>query len=191
MVGCVIMAAGSASRFGSDKLLALLGGKPLAARAMDAIPPELRCVIVTGSTAVAELAAERGIPVIENKRPQDGISRTVRLGTAFLMRDPTVSGILYLPADQPLLRRESVRRITEAFLETPDRICAATADGRRGSPCVFPRDLFGSLCELTGDCGGSRVLRTHPERLRTVEIPSEELLDADTPDALKLLEMYL
>lgn len=191
MLGCVIMAAGSASRFGGAKLLAKLDGKPLAAYAMDAVPDGIRTVVVTGNDAVAALAAMRGIPVVRNDRPEDGVSRTIRLGTEYLMRESALSGILYLVADQPLLRRESVQRIAEAFLQSPDRICSAAADGRRANPCLFPRDLLGELCALTGDCGGSRVIRANADRLRMIDLPPEELLDADTPEALRAIEAVL
>ena len=49
-IGCVVMAAGSASRFGENKLVADLYGKTLISRALDAVPSEkLEAVcVVTG-----------------------------------------------------------------------------------------------------------------------------------------------
>ena len=38
MLGCVIMAAGNAVRFGANKLEAELDGKPLIRRALEAVP---------------------------------------------------------------------------------------------------------------------------------------------------------
>ena len=38
MLGCVIMAAGNAVRFGANKLEAELDGKPLIRRAFEAVP---------------------------------------------------------------------------------------------------------------------------------------------------------
>ena len=46
-IGCVIMASGLARRFGSNKLLADFGGRPLLCRALDATDtPQLACRIV-------------------------------------------------------------------------------------------------------------------------------------------------
>lgn len=54
--------------------------------------------------------------------------------------------------------------------------------GERGSPAVFPRDLFPELLALTGDREGGGVIQAHRDRLRLVEAyRSEELQDMDTP----------
>ena len=38
-IGCVVMAAGNASRFGRNKLAAEVDGKTLLRRALEAVPP--------------------------------------------------------------------------------------------------------------------------------------------------------
>ena len=46
-VGCVVMAAGNARRFGENKLAAQLKGRSLISRALDAVPAEqLHAVVV-------------------------------------------------------------------------------------------------------------------------------------------------
>ena len=62
MIGCVVMAAGASTRFGlENKLLACYQGVPLAVRAMEAVPPGCKTVVVTGYDALAE-EAERLSP---------------------------------------------------------------------------------------------------------------------------------
>ena len=39
-VGCVVMAAGNAERFGENKLAAVVDGKTMVERALDAVPEE-------------------------------------------------------------------------------------------------------------------------------------------------------
>lgn len=48
-IGCVVMAAGNAARFGENKLAAMVNGKPLIEHALDAIPRESfsRVLVVT------------------------------------------------------------------------------------------------------------------------------------------------
>lgn len=186
MIGCVLMAAGAGTRFaGANKLLAHFGGRPLICRAMDAIPQECETVVVTGCSEIAAEAGKRGFAVAENTRPGDGVSRTIRLGVERLAH---CEGILFLVGDQPLLTRRSVELILVRFRGDPTRICAAAGGGRRGNPCIFPREFFEELCTLTGDTGGSAVIRRHPERLTLVEIPAHELFDTDTGEALALLK---
>ena len=107
MLGCVIMAAGNAVRFGANKLEAELDGKPLIRRAFEAVPAGVfdRVAVVTQYPAVAALAREFGFTPVHNDRPGDGLSRTVRLGTQALAQ---CDGIAFLVADQPLDRKSVV-----------------------------------------------------------------------------------
>ena len=185
-VGCVVMAAGSSQRFGGNKLEAALEGKTLLQRALDAASAEaLDDVVVVSRGQSAEEARRRGFPVVVNDRPEDGLSRTVRLGTEAL---EDCDGILYLVADQPLLSPDTVERVVERWRKTPSAIVGASHDGKRGNPCIFPRSLFGELKSLTGDRGGTAVIRAHPELLILVETASAELTDVDTPETLAALK---
>ena len=178
----MIMAAGNGSRFGGNKLTVSFQGKELARYALEAIPETVTDrVVVTQYDEIAGLAAEYGVPSVRNLHPEWGISYTIRLGTEFL-RD--CDGILYLVSDQPLLRRTSVERVIADFLRHPDCIAALSHNGRRGNPCLFPREFFPELCALEGDVGGSQIIRRYPERLRLVEAEARELEDVDTRDAL-------
>ena len=108
-VGCVIMASGRAVRFGSNKLLADFGGAPLIVRALDAAetPALAARVVVTRSPEVAELACKAGMKTILHSLP--GRNDTVRLGLEALLSElPGLAGCIFLPGDQPLLRKESL-----------------------------------------------------------------------------------
>ena len=157
MLGCVIMAAGNAVRFGANKLEAELNGKPLIRRAFEAVPAGVfdRVVVVTQYPAVAALAREFGFEPVRNDRPGDGLSRTVRLGTQALGQ---CDGIAFLVADQPLLSASAVRAVVRQWREHPSCIVGAACGTRRGNPNLFPREFFPALCALEGDRGGSAVI---------------------------------
>ena len=184
--GCLLMAAGNASRFGENKLAARFDGQSLFSLALAAIPAEMfaRVTVVSQYPALLEEASLAGFDTILNDRPEDGISRTIRLGTQ-AMAD--CAGILYMVADQPLLRRESVRAEVEFFRRHPDRIVAMGHGGVRGNPCIFPARFFPELTALEGDRGGSAVIRRHEDALTLFEISPDELRDVDTPMALAAL----
>lgn len=186
-VGCVVMAAGNAERFGDNKLAAVLDGRTLLERALDAVPAEaLQSVAVVVQDAAAEALVRRyGFLPLRNDRPELGQSRTIRLG-ADVLRDGC-RAILFMVADQPLLRRESAAKLVAVWREHPGRIVAAAHGGVRGNPCVFPAEFFPELCALEGDTGGSAVIRRHEDRLLLVEFEPQELLDVDTEDELDLL----
>lgn len=186
-LGCVVMAAGNAVRFHSNKLEAELDGKTLICRALEAIPAAMfdRVVVVTQYPSVARLAAQFGFEVVENPHPDWGLSHTVRLGTEALRH---CNAILYTVADQPLLDDASVERLIECWKAHPCNIVGAAHNGKRSNPNIFPAEFFDELTALSGDCGGSAVIRAHPERLLTVEFAPEELTDVDTPEALAALK---
>ena len=100
------MAAGNAARFGKNKLLAVVDGRTMIERALDAVPADqlASVCVVTQYEFVAALAAQRGFACVMNHHPERGVSHTIRLGTEALMG--TCGAILYQVADQPFLRRE-------------------------------------------------------------------------------------
>ncbi len=182
---CIVMAAGVGKRFGANKLLADFAGKPLFRWALDAIDGSCfsEVIVVTGYAPVAAAAEELGFRVVRNDRPEEGVSRTIHLG---LQAAGDCSGALFMTADQPLLSAETLRQLTAAFAAEPQYLYAAAHDGMRGNPCLFPQTFFAELCQLQGDTGGSAVIRKHPEKLRLVEVPEQELFDCDTPETMAI-----
>ena len=182
-IGCVIMASGLARRFGSNKLLADFGGRPLLCRALDATDtPQLACrIVVTRSAEVETLCQTLGVACLRHALP--GRNDTVRLGLeALLTIQPGLAGCIFLPGDQPLLRRETV----EAFQAEND------PEPLVGSPVLFGCGYFSALRTLPEGKGGSVLLRRYPERVCNVFTADRaELLDADTPEALRELKQFL
>ena len=196
-VGCVIMASGRAVRFGSDKLLADFGGAPLIARALavTASPALAARVVVTRSAEVARLARAAGAATVLHSLP--GRNDTVRLGLDALLGEcPGLRGCIFLPGDQPLLRRESLEAMVRDFhaQKETERVIlrlgwrAGGAEPLLGSPVLFGSGHFDALRALPEGKGGSVVLKAHPEQVQIVYAQRrEELLDADTPEALEEL----
>ena len=187
-VGCVVLAAGLGRRFGGGKLQAAFRGAPLYERAFRAVPAEglAAAAVVSGSAEILAAAEAAGLLPVRNDRPEDGVSRSIRLGLEAL---GNVDAALFLVADQPLLTRETVERLLTAGAAHPERIVVPVrSDGQPGNPCLFPAAFFPELLALQGDRGGRRVIAAHPEALLTVPVPDEELVDTDTAEALAALE---
>ena len=200
------MASGLARRFGSNKLLADFGGRPLLCRALEvtATPALAARVVVTRSAEVKSLCDAQAVPCLLHSLP--GRNDTVRLGLeALLTLQPGLAGCIFLPGDQPLLRRETVEALVCAFVadtrtqkETERaifRLGARAADGPDtvvGSPVLFGCGYFSALRTLPEGKGGSVLLRRYPERVCNVFTADRaELLDADTPEALRELKQFL
>lgn len=205
-VGCVIMASGLARRFGSNKLLADFGSRPLLCRALEvtASPALAARVVVTRSAEVKTLCDAQAIPCLLHSLP--GRNDTVRLGLeALLTLQPGLAGCIFLPGDQPLLRRETVEALVCAFVadtrtqkETERAIFRLAFQAENdpeplvGSPVLFGCGYFSALRTLPEGKGGSVLLRRYPERVCNVFTADRaELLDADTPEALRELKQFL
>ena len=200
--GCVLMASGLSTRFGSNKLLAPFDGQPLLYRAFAATDtPQLSArIVVTRSAQVQALCKAQGVPVLLHALP--GRNDTVRLGlSALLAQHPELTGCMFLPGDQPLLRRATVDQLLTAFAQTQketERVIlrlgwrAGGAEPLLGSPVLFGSGHFDALRALPEGKGGGVVIRQHPGCVRAVYAQSaEELEDADTVERLEALKRFL
>ena len=177
-LGCVITAAGFSKRFGENKLLAKLNGKSIIRHTLDAIPSELfSCVaVVTQYRQIEEIVQEYGFMTVLNDTPEQGISSSVKLGIRALHG---CDAIMFIVADQPMLKKESIIDEVNFFLLQKHYIVAAAHNGKRGNPCIFPGEFFGELAALQGDVGGSAVIKKHTDRLLLFELEKEQLTDID------------
>ena len=161
-------------------------------------------VVVARSPEVETLCREVNVPCLLHALP--GRNDTVRLGLeALLAERPDLAGCMFLPGDQPLLRRESVESLLRAFAEhlqtqkETERMIFRLAYRAKddptplvGSPVLFDSGYFPALRTLPEGKGGSFLLRQYPEQVHCFYTAHhEELWDADTPEALQKLEAML
>ena len=188
-LACLLTAAGSSRRFGTDKLRLAVSGPPMGVHALDVLrqaPFDLRVLVTSADKGyLIEAAKERGFSVVINPDPNQGLSSSVRLGTERILHTGAFDGILYAVADQPNLSAKTVERLMNAFEGSPGRIWAPEAEGRRGNPVLFPAALFEELLKVTGDRGGRQVIAAHEDLLRTIPVKEAELRDIDTKEDMQ------
>lgn len=196
-LGCVIMASGQGRRFGGNKLMAPLAGRPLIEWVLDATEQLFaRRVVVTRHADVAALCGRRGAEVVLHEMP--GRNDTVRLGLDAV--GGAVSGCLFCPADQPLLTRQSLLAMTREAADRPDKVIRLAWEGVPGSPALFPKHLFARLRQLPPGKGGGYLIRQLSEEaggefsapVCLVSAQREcELWDVDRPEDLARAAEYL
>ena len=187
-VGCVIMASGLSKRFGSNKLMADFDGKPMILHALQASDSlKDHRVVVTRHADVAALCQKQGVNVILHDLPHR--SETIRLGLEAL---GDVDACLFLPADQPLLRRETVTTLVNQWEADQEKILRPFHNDTPGSPVLFPRWALPELQNLPEGKGGNWVIKNHPEKTAAMQIEDPyELMDADTPETLQFLLQHI
>ena len=187
-VGCVIMASGLGKRFGGNKLMADFDGRPMILKALQASEDmKDHRVVVTRHGDVAALCQEQDVKVILHDLPHR--SDTVRLGLDAL---GDVDGCLFLPGDQPLLRRETVRKLIETWEADREKILRPFHNDTPGAPVLFPGWAFPELLDLPESKGGNWLMGKYPDRVKGLSVEDPyELMDADTPETLALLSQHL
>ena len=192
-VAGVILAAGSGTRFGGQKLVAELDGQPIIRHVVEvARAAGLEPIVVVEPPGDPFRAADLGdTERVVNPVPADGLSGSVRIGLRALDADasrPALDAALILPADQPLVRAEVIGALIAAAQTHPDVPFVVPHYSRDGShnPVLARRSAWRLADELAGDRGFGPVLAAHPELILEVALDGGNP-DVDTVEDLRRL----
>jgi molybdenum cofactor cytidylyltransferase len=176
----VLLAAGSATRFGADKLsVALPDGRPLAIAALEpllATTDEVVAVVRAEDRTLPKLLQARGARI----SPCPGAAEGMGVSLAWGVRAaPLAAGWVIALADMPWIRSETIGSVVSA-LRSGASVVAPECGGRRGHPVGFASTLYGELIALVGDEGARSLLARHPPSLVATQ-DAGILRDVDTP----------
>ncbi|KIY40369.1 molybdopterin-guanine dinucleotide biosynthesis protein MobA [Pseudomonas sp. 10-1B] len=184
-VVALVLAAGSGSRFGSDKRRATLAdGRSLLAHSVEraqAVFEEVRVVLREG-----ERKEDFGLPgdcrVIFSPEAASGMGHSLAAGARSLL-DSQAPAVAILLGDMPWIEPATLRRLAEAA--SAASIVLPRHAGQQGHPVIFGRDFWPALWQLSGDEGARAVVRAHWDCCVVVEVDDAGvLLDIDTPHGL-------
>ncbi len=158
-VAAVILAAGEGRRFGGQKLLAPLNGRPLLQHVLDtanasALDP---IVLVVGADADAVIASVRlgRARVIHNAAYATGQASSLQAGLAMLER---ADAAVVLLGDQPRVTTALIDLLVARQRESGAPGVVSSRAGRRSPPALLHRDLWPEVAALSGDVGAREVL---------------------------------
>lgn len=179
----VVLAAGSASRFGSDKLSAEFEGKPLvwhAIRAARAAPVERVVVIRRPGLDVGTWPGEPEVEIVDLK--SDALSDSLKAGIGAV---GDCDGAFIFLGDMPLIPHGIAERLAgiigENFAALPSH------DGLPGHPVLLSAEAFPEIARLQGDEGAGKLIRSREDVIFD-ECPDSLIhRDVDRPEDLALL----
>lgn len=184
----LLLAAGSARRFGAAKLLApMADGTPLAiaaARRMRAASDSLLAVVRPDDASLQGLLSAEGIDWVINPHAEHGIGASI--ACAIAARSDADGWMIGL-ADMPHIRTETIAAVRDT-LASGTALVAPVHGGRRGHPVGFAAAFRGELLALDGDWGARRILQRHADALRLVPVDDPGIeRDVDVPADLDCL----
>ncbi len=188
------LASGSSRRFGGNKLLCPVNGKPLYLHGLTTLASVLTVrsdctlTVVTRTESVAAEARKLGASAVISPESENGISHTIRAGIRSLGSLAAEDYLLFAVADQPYLSADTVCRLLDAA--DTGVLCASVIFGERvGNPTLFSAALAEELCSLEGDTGGRKILKRHADACVFIPCTDErELWDVDVREDMPAMQ---
>jgi molybdenum cofactor cytidylyltransferase len=183
-VAGVLLAAGTSSRMGRNKLLVELGGKSVLRRAVEtAAAAGLEPILVVlghePERARAELAG-LGCATVLNADYARGINTSLRAGIA-AVPESAVAAVVML-ADMPFVSAAMIRELVERWRAVDAPLAVSIYGEVLAPPMLYARSLFPELRALDGEGCGKRVVKRHRDAALEVAWPASALTDLDLPE---------
>ena len=178
----LLLAAGSAKRFGSDKLLhPLLHGVPIAVQAARHLKMEISIVFAVlrpGSDELSALLKAEGCEVVVCDNADEGMGASLACA---VRAAGAADGYLVALADMPFVRPTSIAAVRDA-LTSGARVAAPYFRTRRGHPVGISGGFRAELETLGGDEGARQLLAAHEADLVKVSVGDPGVIrDIDKP----------
>ena len=181
-IGCIVLAAGRSSRFGSDKRLARLGDSSILQTALDNIPASFsqRLLVLSpgDSSLLANLGKEWSVVIAEHADKGMGYSLAAALDQASAWE-----GAVIALGDMPWVLPSTFAALQKQLHS--DNLVVPTWQGRRGNPVGIGSQYFARLMSASGDTGARVLFNSGDARVETLAVNDPGILrDVDVPSDL-------
>jgi molybdenum cofactor cytidylyltransferase len=180
----ILLAAGTSSRMGSNKMLFQLDGESILRRAVRrALEGGLSPLIVVlghefdkASKEVEDLRCQWAF----NPMYRDGINSSVKAGILAVHRDSRAA--LVMLADMPFVTSEMIATMVERYRASEAPLVISDYGGVNAPPMLYDRSLFDELLTMTGEGCGRQVVKRHRDEAEVLAWPESALADLDVPE---------
>jgi molybdenum cofactor cytidylyltransferase len=183
-VAAVILAAGSSTRMGRNKLLLELGGETLVRRAVRAASGAGvdEVVVVLGheeSRVRAELA---GVPctLVVNADHAEGVGTSLRAGVRHVAG--SADALVVVLADMPFVTAAMIATLVDRYRESRPPLVVSRYGDVQAPPTLYDSSLFEELLRIPAARGAKEVAGRHERRALVVAWPAAALRDIDAPE---------
>ena len=179
----LLLAAGSATRFGSDKLRhPLPHGVPIALQAARHLKSELsRVVVVVRSHNQIPEFEKEGCEAVVCENAAEGMGASLACAARAAGK---TQGYVVALADMPFVRRTTIAAVRDALVAGAP-LAAPYFRTRRGHPVGISGMFYEMLIGLRGDEGAKQLLAENQARLKKIPVGDPGVIrDIDTPGDL-------
>ena len=201
----ILLAAGTSKRFGENKLLYNLDGKPIIEHILRTLQiskskrKDIKNIIVVSNfDNINILKKYKDVDVVYNKKPEDGQSSSVKIGIAYalkLINNDMLEGeqrdieqsknrinnnLIFCAADQPYLRPGTLNKLISGYIKSRKGLGAITYTSQIYNPVIFNEKYIPSLLNTSGDRGGKSIVHENIKDLYEYKISNDkEITDID------------
>ena len=180
-IALIMLAAGNSRRFGSNKLLYEIDGKPMYRHILEKLmvvaEDSKNITVVTQYEEIEQAARSLGVNVYINPHPDEGISSSLKIG---LKANLDADACLFTVSDQPWLTTTTIHQLITLLKTSGKGIACVSCEGKLGNPCIFTKKYYDTLLSITGDKGGKSVITAHRDDTAVLKVNDEkELTDMD------------
>jgi molybdenum cofactor cytidylyltransferase len=192
-VAGVVLAAGSSTRMGRNKLLLELDGEPLVRRAVRAAIDAglVPVVVVLGHEAERVRQAIEGLAcrTVVNPDHLSGVRTSLQAGVRQVPADAGAA-VVILP-DMPFITAAMIRTVMDRYREGGARLVVSQYGAVNAPPTLYDRSLFEELLAMSGEGCGKQVVKRHLAEAVRVDWPEAALSDVDRPEDYERIRAQL
>jgi molybdenum cofactor cytidylyltransferase len=181
-VAAIVLAAGSSTRMGRNKLLLEIQGETLVHRAVRAAGDSGvdRVVVVLGHDEARVRAELDGLPceTVVNPDHARGAGTSIHAGVRHVAEADAAVLVL---ADMPLVTAAMIAALAGRYRATRAPVVFSLYGDVQAPPTLYGRSLFPELLAIEDDRGGKQVVLRHHGEAEAVTWPESALHDVDLP----------
>ena len=180
----ILLAAGTSSRMGRNKMLVELKGESVLRGAVrralaGGLSPLL---VVLGHEAEKARPELDGLPcqIVINPNYEQGINSSLKAGISAVPAG-TQAAVVML-ADMPFVTPEMITGLIDRYRESEAPLVISDYEGVNAPPMLYDKSLFEELLAMTGEGCGRQVVRRHREEAEVLAWSPSALADMDVPE---------
>jgi molybdenum cofactor cytidylyltransferase len=192
----VILAAGTSSRLGFNKLTVKIDDQSVISRTVECFCIEgiEKIFIVTNPESLEikkeledfSLSPSISLVLVNNPDYKDGMSSSVKAVLPFI---EDAAGVFFHLGDKPFIKREIIRSMLDMYLKEDIRMLIPEYNSKKGHPVMVKiKTYIEEMKTLTGDRGLREIIDKHMEDVVFIKGDEGSIFDIDTIETINLLK---